>query len=158
MDPRLHGVTAGDLREQFDLAMKVRDRVTAANDAVLRIRRTRSAIVDRVAHTSNPEVGRQADTTLRALRSVEEALYQVRNRSGQDPLNFPIRINNRMAALGRSISTGDARPTAAAYVVFRELSAELDTELRRLDQVMVRDVTAFDRVAAAQGLAPVTRP
>jgi hypothetical protein len=103
-------------------------------------------------------VGRQADTTLRALRSVEEALYQVRNRSGQDPLNFPIRINNRMAALGRSVSTGDARPTAAAYVVFRDLSAELDAELRRLDAIMARDVAAFDRLATAQGLAPVARP
>jgi hypothetical protein len=138
--------------------MKIRDRVSAANEAVLRIRRMRSAIADRVAHASDPAVGRLAGTTLRALRSVEESLYQVRNRSGQDPLNFPIRVNNRMAALGRSVSTGDARPTAAAYVVFRDLSAELDVELRRLDQIIAREVAAFDRGAVAHGLAPVTRP
>ncbi len=157
MDPRLRGVTVADLREQFDLATRVRDRVSAANDAVLRIRRLRSQIADRVARAHDPEVTRRGDSASLALRAVEESLYQVRNRSGQDPLNFPIRINNRMAALGRSVQSGDARPTAAAYVVFRELSAELDGELRRLDQVVARDVAAFDRVAAAHGLPPLSR-
>ena len=157
MDPRLTGVTEAALREQFDLAIRVRDRVSAANDAVLRIRRLRSQIADRVARASTPDVARQGDSTARALRTREDALYQVRNRSGQDPLNYPIRINNRIAALGRSVQSGDARPTAAAYVVFRELSAELDAELRRLDDVMARDVAAFDRAATARGLPPLTR-
>ena len=92
-----------------------------------------------------------------ALLAVEEALYQVRNRSGQDPLNFPIRINNRLASLGRSVQGGDARPTASADVVYRELSSELDAELRRLDGVIARDVAAFDRTAAARGLPPIAR-
>jgi hypothetical protein len=157
IDPRLHGVSAADLREQFDLATRIRDRVSAANEAVLRVRRLRSQIADRVARTAAVEVARQGDSTSRALRAVEESLYQVRNRSGQDPLNFPIRINNRMAALGRSVQSGDARPTASASVVFRALSAELDAELRRLDQVVARDVAAFDRVSAAHGLAPLSR-
>jgi len=69
------------------------------------------------------------------LNKIEDDLYQVRNRSGQDPLNFPIRLNNRLAALQRSVESGDARPTAAAYVVFKELSAELDRELALLDTV-----------------------
>jgi photosystem II stability/assembly factor-like uncharacterized protein len=156
MDPRLHGVTAADLREQFELSMRIRDRVSAANDAVLRVRRMRSAIADRVAHA--PDLARLADTTSRALSAVEDALYQVRNRSGQDPLNFPIRINNRMAALGRSVGTGDARPTASAYAVLRDLSAELDLQLRRLDAVVAGEVAVFDRAAAAHGLAPIARP
>ncbi|HET9013698.1 MAG TPA: hypothetical protein VFN38_17865, partial [Gemmatimonadaceae bacterium] len=155
MDPRLRGVSAADLREQFDLAMRIRDRVSAANDAVLRIRRMRSQLAARVAQA--PELARQGDSASRALRAVEERLYQVQNRSGQDPLNYPIRINNRMAALGRSVQSGDARPTAAAYVVFRELSAELDVELRRLDAVVASDVAAFDRSAVARGLAPLIR-
>ena len=66
------------------------------------------------------------------LTKIEEDLYQVRNRSGQDPLNFPIRLNNRLAGLQRSVETGEARPTAAAYVVFKELSSDLDRELAEL--------------------------
>jgi hypothetical protein len=155
MDPRLTGVTAADLREQFDFAIRVRDRVSAANDAVLRVRKLRSAITDRMSKSSTATVASAGDSAIRALRGVEEALYQTRNRSGQDPLNFPIRLNNRIAAVGRSVETGEARPTASSHVVFAELSAELDAELRRLDQVMAGEVANFDRVARANGLAPV---
>jgi hypothetical protein len=101
-------------------------------------------------------VARAASAAAAKLAAVEERLYQVRNRSGQDPLNFPIKLNNRLASLGRSVTTGDARPTAAAYVVFRELSAELDRELRALDQVVGVDVAAFDRLVVARGLPPIT--
>ena len=116
MDPRLKGVTVADLRAQFDLAMRIRDRVSAANDAVLRIRRLRSGIADRVARANDLAVTRQGVAASAALLAVEEALYQVRNRSGQDPLNFPIRINNRLASLGRRrrpmSSTGSCPPSS----------------------------------------------
>jgi photosystem II stability/assembly factor-like uncharacterized protein len=151
MDPRLIGVTLADLREQFDFAIKVRDRVTAANDAVLRIRRLRSQIAERRAKSSDAALTAAADSATNALRRVEEALYQTRNRSGQDPLNFPIKLNNRIAAVGRSVQSGDARPTAAAYVVLKELSAELDVELRKLDQVLAGELAAFERSATSNG-------
>jgi hypothetical protein len=38
----------------------------------------------------------------RAISDVEDDIYQVKNQSGQDPLNFPIKINNRLANLNRS--------------------------------------------------------
>jgi photosystem II stability/assembly factor-like uncharacterized protein len=134
MDPRLKGVTLADLREQFRLAIRIRDAVSAANEAVLRIRRMRSELARRAAAGSGGEAA-AARARADSLLAVEEQLYQGRNRSGQDPLNFPIKLNNRLAALGRSVETGDARPTAAAYVVFRELSAELDRALRELERV-----------------------
>ncbi len=155
-DPRLTGVTAADLQAQFALARQIRDRVSAANDAVLRIRRLRSQAADRAARANAPDVARAASAAAARLATVEEHLYQVRNRSGQDPLNFPIKLNNRLAALGRSVETGDARPTAAAYVVYRELSAELDRELRALDQVVAGDVAALNLAVVSHGLPPVT--
>jgi hypothetical protein len=53
------------------------------------------------------------------------------------------------------VQTGDARPTASAHVVFRELSAELQAELKRLDQVIATEVAAFNRVLAERGVEPV---
>jgi photosystem II stability/assembly factor-like uncharacterized protein len=155
-DPNLVGVTASDLREQFDFAIRVRDRVSAANDAVLRIRRLRSAIADRVRRAPTPALTAAADAASRALLQVEETLYQTQNRSGQDPLNFPIRLNNRLAAVGRSVETGEARPTAASYVVLHELSEELDVQLKALDRVIATEVAAFERASAAAGLAPIS--
>jgi hypothetical protein len=152
MDPRLKGVTVADLREQFALATQLRDRLSAANDAVVRIRRLKSAIAQRVAHAEAPDVAAAAGDVTNKLSTVEENLYQVRNRSGQDPLNFPIKLNNRIGALGRSVSTGDARPTAAAYRVYRELSAQLDTELKQLAHVIGTDVEALNRVLAGRNI------
>ena len=74
------------------------------------------------------------------MKVIEEDLYQVKNQSGQDPLNFPIKLNNRFASLRRSIESGQARPTDAAYVVFDELSAELKMHLDKLDQVLNSDL------------------
>ncbi len=144
MDPRLKGVTQADLQKQFDLAMKVRDRVTAADSAVIRIRLMRSQIAKKVA--ADPSLAAAAQPVADKLLAIEEELYQVRNRSGQDPLNFPIKLNNRLAALMRSVETGDARPTDASYVVFKELSAQLDAVLLRLRQVTRADVTALNFV------------
>jgi hypothetical protein len=152
MDPRLKGVSLADLREQFALATQIRDKLSAANDAVLRIRRLKSAVAQRLASGDAPEVRASAAVVTQKLSAVEENLYQVRNRSGQDPLNFPIKLNNRIAALGRSVSTGDARPTAAAYVVFRELSAQLEVQLEQLQRVIGTDVEALNRVLSQRNL------
>ena len=70
------------------------------------------------------------------LSAIEEDLYQVRNRSSQDPLNFPIKLVNRISAVRRSLETGDAKPTAGAYKVFDELSKELDQQLSKLDNTL----------------------
>ncbi|MEP5431806.1 MAG: hypothetical protein ABJP92_03370, partial [Flavobacteriaceae bacterium] len=69
------------------------------------------------------------------ITEVEEALYQVKNQSGQDPLNFPIKLNNRLASLRRSVESGEAKPTNGAYKVYEELSAELTIELNKLNGI-----------------------
>jgi photosystem II stability/assembly factor-like uncharacterized protein len=155
MDPRLKGITEHDLAEQFALSTQIRDRVSAADTAVIRIRQMRSRIADRVAHANAPDVTRAGNAAAARLLAIEEDLYQTRNRSGQDPLNFPIKLNNRIAALGNSVEAGEARPTAAAYVVFKELSTQLDTVLRKLDSVVSTDVKAFDSLVAQRNLQPV---
>ncbi|HEV2642909.1 MAG TPA: hypothetical protein VGT98_09390, partial [Candidatus Elarobacter sp.] len=156
MDPRLHGVTAADLQQQFDLAMKIRDAVSAADTAVIRIRHVRSAIANRVAKANAPELTSAGNAVSAKLLAIEEELYQVRNRSGQDPLNFPIKLNNRLAALESHVESGEARPTASAYVVFKKLSADLAAVLARLDTVMRGDVPAFSQLAVHHGLDEIT--
>lgn len=138
MNPNLQGVTEADLKEQFDLAMRIRDKVSLANEAVIQIRKIKKDLDKRLElNPSNSD----ALKNLRAkLSAVEEDLYQVRNQSGQDPLNFPIKLNNRLASLQRSVTTGDARPTNGAYQVFDELSKELDMHLQTLNQLLLDDL------------------
>jgi hypothetical protein len=136
MNPNLQGVSEADLRETFDLAMKIRNRESEANEAVINIRKVRKQVEEAARTTSDPAVQSSAKDFSSKITAVEEALYQTKNRSGQDPLNFPIRLGNRISALRRSLETGDAKPTSGAYKVFEELSKELDAELAKLNQLM----------------------
>jgi hypothetical protein len=154
-DPRIVGVTDADLREQFALASKINERTDEANRAVIQIRSIRDQLQNRIATGNNAELTSAATPIVTELTRIEEELYQVRNRSGQDPLNFPIKLNNRLAALRRSVETGDARPTAASYVVFRELSADLDKQLAALRRVIAVDVARFNSRAPSWNVKPV---
>lgn len=130
LDPRLKEVTPADVTEQFELAMQVRNLTDKANQAVIEIRKLK----DRITH-SGPLNGANK-LLLARLAGIEEDLYQVRNQSGQDPLNFPIKLNNRLAALERIVESGDGKPTAGSYQVFKELSADLDRTLSELNALL----------------------
>jgi photosystem II stability/assembly factor-like uncharacterized protein len=133
MNPNLKGVSETDLKEAFDVASKIRDRESEANEAVIRIRTIRKQIEDRVKEVNDAGFSTSAKTLISTITQIEEELYQTKNRSNQDPLNFPIKLGNRLSALRRSLETGDGKPTAGVYKVFGELSKELDTHLSKLE-------------------------
>ncbi len=145
-DPRLTIVTEEDLAEQFKLAMQVRDKTSEANEAVILIREIKKQIKDRSDKVKQTRITEAGEAVSRKLSVVEEEIYQVRNRSSQDPLNFPIKLNNQIAALRRSIETGDGRPTSQSYVVFRELSAALDAQLKRLAEIIKNDLAGLNKI------------
>jgi len=136
INPNLKGVTVTDLQETFALASKIRDKESAANEAVIQIRKIRAQFETATKSTTDQNVLKAANDLLQKITVIEEELYQVKNRSGQDPLNFPIKLGNRISALRRSLETGDNKPTAGAYKVFEELSKELDTHLSNLSAIM----------------------
>lgn len=133
MNPNLKGVTEADLKEQFDLAISIRNSTTEANNAVIKIRKIKSELTDADKNEANQGF-------INKLTAIEEALYQTKNSSGQDPLNFPIRLNNRLASLRRSVETGDAKPTDGAYKVYDELRKELEGHLAKLDQLIENEM------------------
>jgi hypothetical protein len=151
----------------------VRDRVTEANTAVIRIRALRDQINERmkkVPERRRAEIQKIADGLLKPLAAVEEEIYQVRNRSSQDPLNYPIRLNNKIAALMNIIESADHKPTDQTYEVFKELSSELEkqlqemrttekTEVPRLNAALKREkVDAVDPNAKPPAPPPAVKP
>ncbi len=154
MNPNLQGITAEHLQEQFDLAIAIRDKTTEANEAVIQIRKIRSQTT---AYQDTEDSGLQnaLSSMLAKLKAIEEDLYQVQNQSPQDPLNFPIKLNNRLASLRRSIENGQARPTDAAYVVFDELKKELTGHLTKLESVLSNDLTQVNAQLKSKGLKEI---
>jgi hypothetical protein len=156
INPNLKGITPEDQKLQFDLAMKIRNKTTAANEAVISIRKIRKQIEDRIANSGDEQLNTSARAFISKITTVEEDLYQVKNQSNQDPLNFPIKLNNRLASLRRSVETGDAKPTNGAYKVFEELSKELEGHLTKLDQLIKNDLSVLNQSFQSKNLKPVT--
>ena len=146
INPNLKGISKEDLDEQFALAMQITQKTTAANEAVIKIRDIKGKIKDADTKISAKNHKKIIAPFLSKLSEIEEALYQVRNQSGQDPLNFPIKLNNRLASLRRSLENGDARPTDGVYKVFAELSTELELHLANLNKVLKNDLTKVKRL------------
>ncbi|MFI5207229.1 MAG: glycosyl hydrolase, partial [Gemmatimonadales bacterium] len=146
-DPRVH-TSAEDYARQFQLLIRIRDRLGDANRAVVQIRDLRAQldqVTTRLAGVAGaPGIRAKADSLKGRLTEVEEQVYQTKNRSSQDPLNYPIRLNNRIAALAGVVALGDARPTDQAYQVFDQISTELQVQLDRLRQIVETDVPAFN--------------
>jgi photosystem II stability/assembly factor-like uncharacterized protein len=135
-DPRLDSVTIADLAEQFTLALKVRDDLTQSNEIVILIRELKRQMDDRLKENSDAALKASLDSFKEQLSAIEEEVYQVRNRSGQDPLNFPIKLNNKIAALGSSVEHGDGKPTSASYEVYKLLNQKLAEQQNKLDTLL----------------------
>ena len=157
-NPMLTQVTAADLQEQFRLASQIRDRLTQANQSVLRIRAIKDQVEERLRKLDrNQDSGIVAggEPLARKLTEIEGEIYQYRNQSSQDPLNYPIKLNNKLAALQGVVEGGDGKPTQQSYAVFKELSSRLEAELAKLDAALKADLPVFNREIAKKKLAPV---
>jgi hypothetical protein len=151
----LRSTTDADLKEQFDLGIKIRDKASEANNAVILIRSLKQQVKDRLAKSTDPQLADAGGKLTANLSAVEEAIYQVKNQSSQDPLNFPIKINNRIASLLRAVNTGDGKPIASIDPIFRDLVGELKVQTDKLQQVLAADLPAFNTEAARLKLDPV---
>jgi photosystem II stability/assembly factor-like uncharacterized protein len=153
-NPRI-SATDADLREQFTLASQINAKLGAANEAVLRIRSLKEQIADRAGKANDAKIKASGDALTAKLTEVEGEIYQYRNRSSQDPLNFPIRLNNKLAALQGIVESGDYKPTDQSYEVFKELSGQLDKQLARLTALEKTELAAFNQEIGKKKLDPV---
>ena len=157
-DPRLT-VTQADLERQFALLIKIRDKVTETDDAINQMRDLRdqmSAINKRLK--SDPrgkaiaDVGKALD---KKMTEVEEALIQTKAKSGQDVLNFPVRLNNHLVALSGVVGSADSAPTKQSYEVFDMLSKDVDEQLAKWNAIVATDVKSYNDLIKQQEVPAV---
>jgi len=155
LDPRLQGVTVAQLKEQFDFTMKIRDRVSDANEAVIRIRNIKSQVDDRLKKTSDAGITTLGGTVKTKLSAPEQEIYQVKNQSSQDPLNFPIMLNNKLAALMGVVQSADAQPTAQSYQAYQYLDSLVQKQVDAVEGVISSDVAQLNALLKNANLPPI---
>jgi len=157
-DPRIKGVTMAQYMEQFRFLQRVSNRFTQANEAVATVRFVRGEVDDRKGKLSGEakaSFDQHADALMPEIGSVEDSVYQTKSRSGQDPLNYPIRLNNKIGALIGVAGSSDGRPTAQTYQVFDELTVQLERELVRMQKAMTLHLPAMNGILKNAGLPEI---
>jgi photosystem II stability/assembly factor-like uncharacterized protein len=157
-DPR-STASQEDLEAQFRFLREIRDKLTETHDSIRRIREARGQLQDlekRLAKEPAMQPIVDAAKELdKKMTAVESALYQTQNRTSEDPLNFPIRLDDKLNGVAASSGTGDHRPTAQAVQIKGELTAAIDAQLAILRTIWETDLVRFNQLAREKGVAAV---
>lgn len=146
-DPRLR-TAQRDFQLQFDFLIQIRDKLTEVNKSIILVRSLKKQIDDVLTKVKGQEkmeeITAEGQRIIQKLQGIEDILIQSKSQSGQDPLNYPILLDNKLAALMSVVASADARPTGQAYQVFRELSSRAATQIGQLNLLLNRDIPAFN--------------
>lgn len=151
-DPR-SAASQRDLDEQYAFSLKIRVRVTQANDAVIQIR----DIVKKIGAIKFPDdqLKAAADKLTSELNTIGSAIHQDKIVAGEDPLNYPIRLNNKLADVLDNVQSGPFKPTQQSYAVFNDLSAQLQVQLDALHRVLITDLPAYNAMLKSRSLPEI---
>jgi photosystem II stability/assembly factor-like uncharacterized protein len=137
-DPRLSN-SQKEYEDQYDFLIAVRDQVSRANEAIIKIRSVQKDLKYLKEKTKeNAELQKLIADYETELAVIENNIHMTKNQSRQDPLNYGIRINNRLAFLLTDSQRGDYPPTQQAQQFFTEVTQELNQEINTLDSLIER--------------------
>ncbi|HEX7101615.1 MAG TPA: glycosyl hydrolase, partial [Nitrolancea sp.] len=157
-DPRIPA-TPEDLQAQFDLLLRIRDKVSETHNAIKQIRRVRDQVEGWKKRSAGTEKGEEiaeaAKNFKEHLTNIEEALIQVKAKSSQDTLNYPIKLNAKIASLSHMVSGATAAPTQQAVETFEDLARQADARLNELRELLGFEGAAFNRIVQEANIPAV---
>lgn len=154
-DPRAD-VTLEEMRQQFAFVRDIQEKLSETHQTIIDIRSMRQQMNHfRSLWKDNPEMKQMLDKANeidKKITIIENELYQTKNRSGQDPLNYPIKLNNKLAALGSGVNQGNYGPTKQALEVKQELTKKIDDQLQEFRKVIATDLPALNQMVKDKGV------
>ena len=158
-DPRSE-VSISQMRLQFDFVNKVNATVDKAHKAIKNIRQIRKKLEEFNSNFSENEsvinLVKKAKQLNSSLTEIEKALYQTKNRSRQDPLNFPIKLTNKLGHLNSLVTSNDFPPTNQDELVRKELTAEVEKHILKYQKLISQDLKYFNEEFASLNLDYLT--
>jgi len=154
-DPRSTS-TPADMKAQFDFLIEVREKMTETNQGVSKIRNTRKQIKSVLTKIEDEELKKTAKEIMKQMKAIEEELYQTKNQSRQDPLNYPIRLNNKLGHLNSLMGRGDFRPTDQNIEFQKEVSGLIDEQLQKLNTIIDNDIPKLNKMIRDLGIDAIS--
>jgi len=146
-DPRVPA-TQEDLDSQFKLLLKVRDKLSETHDAINTLRNIRQQVEDWERRTRDRKDHEAVSSAARSLKEklspIEDELTQSRAKTRQDTMNFPAKLNGKLAWLAGVVASAQAAPTRQQYELYADLAGRIDVQIQRLQEIIDTDVAAFN--------------
>ena len=153
-DPN-YKLTQADYEAKFGFLKMAQDKFNETQKALKDIRALRTQINDFMAlqnKQSAAEIKPMADSILKHLVQVEETLHQTKAKSGQDVLNYPIRLNDKLSGLFDVVNSGQSPPSKQARDVYADLSGQIDIQLNRLKEIREKEIRQFNELIRQKAL------
>lgn len=148
-DPN-YKITEADYDAQVGFLLQVRDKFSEVQNGIKNIRTVRTQITDFMAKldttTATKDLKTQGDSINKQLTTIEEALYQTKSKSFQDVLNFPIRINDKLAGLYGVAASGQNPPSKQSRETLADLGSQADVQLSKLKKILDTDLPSFNKL------------
>lgn len=169
-DPRIPQVTDAEYREQFRVAMEVRDSISAVTrviEALSAIREQAESVVEKAEAAGQAETLRPlADTLETKSKAVHEEMQQTKNQSGQDPIRFPPRLDNQWVELYNAVTGVDGyisggpegRPLPGAYERLQDLNVDWAGVRGRYLDILQNELVRFNEAVERLGLPAIVLP
>ncbi len=146
-DPRSEA-SPEEMERQYAFVSEVNQTVDRAHQSIKKIRKINDQLDAFIKqYKDNEEVAdlvQNARDLKKSFSDIEKALYQTKNRSNQDPLNFPIRLTNKLGHLNSLVTLDDFAPTEQDVQLKEELTAEINKELEAFDKLVTEEVEKFN--------------
>ncbi|MGB8194494.1 MAG: hypothetical protein WCF67_21360, partial [Chitinophagaceae bacterium] len=147
-DPN-YKITQADYEAQFNFLLTARDKFNEVQKTIKDIRTLRAQINDLTSRAGKDlpkDIKQLADSINKQMTSVEETLYQTKSKSGQDVLNYPIRINDKLSGVFDAGNSGVQAPSKQVRDVYADLSAQADKELAKLKRIREEDIPKLNQL------------
>ncbi|NND52775.1 MAG: glycosyl hydrolase [Flavobacteriaceae bacterium] len=146
-DPRSES-TLAEMQKQFDFIKDVNVTMDKAHKSIKKIRKINDQLSAFEGQYKDDDSVKDLLDKAKELKEkfgdIEKALYQTKNRSGQDPLNFPIRLTNKLGHLNALVGMGDFPPTEQDIAVKNELTQKINVQLSAFDTLISNEIKAFN--------------
>ena len=140
--------TVDQMREQFNFVNQINKTLSKAHQSIKKIRKTKIKLNEFLTNFSDNKdaenIIKKANFLIDSLSKVENALYQTKNESRQDPLNFPIKLTNKLGHIADLVTMNDFPPTDQDKKLMTELSEKVDKEIVIFNKLMTNDVSEFN--------------
>jgi len=145
-DPN-YKTSQAEYEEQFNHLITIRDKSSEIMKAIKNIREVRQQMNDfsaRVGKDMPKEVKQQIDTVNKQMTAVEDALHQTKAKSGQDVLNYPIKLDDKLSSIYNASAAGQSGLSKQAKDAYAELVVQIDEQLNTLKKIMTEDVAKLN--------------